>query len=297
MTHNRRLNLRVAVVAASALLFLAFSALWVAAPGVLSAQAVEPGQSIPPLPTITLTKTVGIESESCATSSTLLVPTNTVVYYCYQVENTSIYVLPFHQLFDDGFAQPIFPDGFAYDLQPEEIINTVEMGIPASRIITDTVKNVAQWLAYVNDDLYAEAIATATVTVVTPQIALNVRAGRDDGCNGSNPFPGFIGTPYSWCVTLTNSGEITLTEHAINIPSLSLTITRTETLTPGASLTITRAEEPALGPHILGGNLTITANATSTHVEASVPFTATTSTTASLFAIEAEAWLPLIERD
>lgn len=298
MIKNRRLNLRVAVVAASALLLLAMSALWMAGPSALRAQSVEPGQSIPPLPaTITLTKTVGIDPDSCATSSTLLVPTGTVVYYCYQVENTSDEVLPFHQLFDDDFAQPIIPDGFEYELQPDEVINTVEMGIPASRTITRTITNVAQWQSYVDDDLYAQDIATATVTVVTPKITLNVRAGRDDGCNGSNPFPGFVGTPYSWCVTLVNSGEITLTEHTINIPYVSLAISRTQTLAPGASLTITRAEESALGPYIFGGNLTISANATSTSIEAGVPFSATTSTSASLLEIEAQAWLPTISRD
>lgn len=298
MSKDKHPTLRFAILAGCAVLMLGLATLAFITPGALRAQQSILGGSVPPLPaTITLTKTVGVDPLTCSTSSTLTVPISTVVYYCYQVENTSDVVLPFHQLFDDDFAQPIIPDGFEYELQPDEVINTVEMGIPAVRTITETVTNVAQWQSYVDDDLYAQDIATATVTVVTPQITLNMRAGRDDGCNGSNPFPGFVGTPYSWCVTLSNTGEITLSEHAINVPYLSLAMTRTETLVPGASLTITRAEESALGPHLFGGNLTILANATSTQIEAGVPISATTSTSASLLEVESQAWLPNISNE
>ncbi|MFZ0546131.1 MAG: hypothetical protein WAM60_11865, partial [Candidatus Promineifilaceae bacterium] len=70
-------------------------------------------------PGITLTKTVGMDPNTCASSSTLDIPAGgggTVVGYCYTVMNTGNVTLTVHDL-DDSELGPIFT-GWSYDLGP-----------------------------------------------------------------------------------------------------------------------------------------------------------------------------------
>lgn len=257
---------------------------WIGAHTAHSVHGAEAGQTIPNLPaTILLTKTVGTDYASCSPYSSLLVPPETVVYYCYRVRNTSDSILTHHQLFDDDFDEAIIPDGFRYDLQPDETIDTVEMGFVATRTITRSITNFASWEAYVDDNLFALDTATATVTVRTPQVTLEVRVGAGDGCAGSASYVGDSGDDYSWCVKLANTGEITLTNHTLTMPAIGVTISRTVPLAPGASATWTRSDAPALGPFLLTGDLNVAATVTSSHTEIGVPFIATASTAAGVF--------------
>ncbi|MBN1657048.1 MAG: S8 family serine peptidase, partial [Anaerolineae bacterium] len=51
-------------------------------------------------PAIELTKTVGTDPATCATTDAIEVAPGTDVYYCYEVQNTGAYTLPLHDLVD-----------------------------------------------------------------------------------------------------------------------------------------------------------------------------------------------------
>ena len=123
----------------------------------------------PTQPAIVLTKTVGLDSATCATTDTLNVPAGgggTVVYYCYQVTNTGDVTLTLHDLVDDQLGQLL--TGFPYDLTPGETIDSVGAGLTVSATITQTTVNSATWTAFNNSQETASANASATVIQDNP---------------------------------------------------------------------------------------------------------------------------------
>ena len=76
--------------------------------------------------------------------------------------------------------------------------------------------NFAVWDSYVHEVHYAQDIAQATVHVRNPAISAVVRLGAGDGCSGSSAFAGYAGTAYALCLVVTNSGQITLTNHTLS---------------------------------------------------------------------------------
>ncbi len=126
-------------------------------------------QGPPAVPGIAMTKTVGMDSATCAASSTLDVPTGgggTDVYYCYTVMNTGNVTLPIHDLVDSELGT-IFTN-FNYDLGPGASVDTVAAGLVISTLITQTTTNVATWTAYLDTATFTTSVSSATVTVLPP---------------------------------------------------------------------------------------------------------------------------------
>lgn len=266
--------------------------------------ATPAGNTVPNLPaTIEMTKTVGTDPYLCADTSVITVPPETAVYYCYEVTNTSVYTLPRHQLYDDDFPGEILPDnngeGFIYDFVPGEIINTVEMGFTAMRVVTQTITNFAIWESYVDDNLYAQDDAQATVHVRNPAVSAVLRVGAGNGCTGTSVLAGASGDAYALCLAITNTGEITLTNHAIAIPALGIDIAVASQVAPETTVLISRANAPALGTHYITGDLDMSANLTSTYTLAGISFTAGTTAAASIFELDDQDtrnYLPRIQQ-
>ncbi|MEW5986507.1 MAG: hypothetical protein AB1791_07740 [Chloroflexota bacterium] len=109
-------------------------------------------------PAVTLTKTVGLESNLCATGDYLVVEPGAEVTYCYQVTNTGTMTLTTHDLVDTELG-PLLT-GFFYDLPPGAttlLTTTVTM--------TQTAVNTATWTASVAGGPSAAASDSATVIV------------------------------------------------------------------------------------------------------------------------------------
>jgi hypothetical protein len=126
-------------------------------------------QGPPSAPSIVLTKTVGLDPNTCASSSTLNVPAGgggTVVGYCYTVRNSGDITLTTHDLVDSELG-PLL-SGLAYDLGPGQTIDTVTAGTIVSAVITQTTTNVATWTAYVDTSTFVTDTASATVTQNQP---------------------------------------------------------------------------------------------------------------------------------
>jgi copper(I)-binding protein len=117
------------------------------------------------------------------------------------------------------------------------------------------------------------ATASAVVDVVTPGLAVTKTATTDPNvCGVAGSLEIVRGTPIYFCVTVANTGDITLTNHLVSDPLLGLNDVPVQyPLAPGAALQITPfALVPFGGPAL--GPLTPTVSITNTVVvTASLP--------------------------
>lgn len=141
---------------------------------VVSATATANVTVLPPPgePSIALTKTVGLDNSTCATTSTLSVgQPSTEVYYCYHVVNTGEVTFTTHDLDDDKLGAIL--SGFPFVLGPGEDVFVY----PVTAVITSAVTNVATWTAYIDTATFVTATASATVTETPTDVALNSFTG------------------------------------------------------------------------------------------------------------------------
>lgn len=204
-------------------------AAWITAPAVLT-------------PSITLTKTVGLDPNECAKTASLTLTETMDVTYCYEVLNTGDVTLTHHSLEDSALGNIL--DDLAYDLSPEAsafVTQTVS--------ITQTTVNTATWTAYnpgPTDTVSATAAATVTVPVVetAPDIAVTPASLSADLIPTGQITAG---------VTISNDGDADLTWTAFFAPF--------ECTAPGALLWA--AVDPTSGTTAPGAssNLTVTFSA------------------------------------
>ena len=248
---------------------------------------------------IGLTKTVGLDGPTCPATRELLVPAGTVVYYCYAVENQGPLLLPKHQLYDDDLDRDILPADFLYDLMPGEIVTTRDLGIVVTKQITQTTSSFAIWQSYISDVLYAQASARTTVTVgnAATQVRLTVGPVYGASCPTTQAYEDVPGASYSLCLQIRNTGNVSLTQHTIDLPALALETTLAHALAPGASITLTRTDLPPLGPLIVTATRVYSVAVTSTANPSGAPFSTTAQSAAVAAPLAAErALLPAVRR-
>lgn len=86
------------------------------------------------------------------------------------------------------------------------------------------------------------------------------------------------GTDVYYCLTVTNTGAVTLTNHTVSDPILGVQTTVPYALAPGASVSLTEVDIPALGPVTATSDIINTAYITATNGT----YTATTSSVATV---------------
>lgn len=200
-------------------------------------------------PSIALTKTVGLDANTCATTSAITAPAGTEVTYCYEVLNTGSLTLTRHTLSDDRLGS-ILTD-FPYTLAPG-----ASAFITESAAITGTTVNTATWTAFNPGPTdMVTATATATVTVPPPAIELTKTVGIDPNtCAASTTITVTAGTDVTYCYRVLNTGGITLTQHNLDdselgnllngfnyalVPEGSAFLTETATITQTTTNTAT----------------------------------------------------------
>ncbi|GAB4144779.1 MAG: hypothetical protein Fur0021_01620 [Candidatus Promineifilaceae bacterium] len=193
-------------------------------------------EAIPPMPAISLSKTVGTEAGVCATTDMIDVVAGTDVYYCYTVTNTGNVTLPLHDLTDSELGDIL--TGFAYNLMPGESVSTVDAGLEISANIMVTTMNTATWTAYDSAGLSASAEASATVNVVNPAISVTKTVGTAAGvCATESEITVEPGTDVYYCYTVTNTGDVTLPWHDLTDSELGdIFMGFAYDLTPGGSV-------------------------------------------------------------
>ena len=110
------------------------------------------------------------------------------------------------------------------------------------------------------------ASASAVVQVVNPSLVVTKSVALDpNACNDGGNLLAPIGSWLYYCLTLTNTGDVTFTTHTVDDAQLGIVgVDISAPLLPGASLSITRSVLPALGPFTLTAPISNTVVITST---------------------------------
>jgi hypothetical protein len=110
---------------------------------------------LPPAPSIVLTKTVGTDPNTCATTDTINIPAGTggtQVTYCYTIENTGNITLSLQNLFDDQLGVLLGPD------EPSDVAPDASDFYTVSTLITQTTVNTATWEAANTSGLFNDPV-------------------------------------------------------------------------------------------------------------------------------------------
>lgn len=188
-------------------------------------------------PTITLDKTVGTDPSVCAMTDVItLAAGGGDATYCYTVENTGSVTFTTHDLTDSELGTIL--TGFALDLGPGE-----STFVTATATITATTVNTATWTAHTAAGPSASATdsATVNVTAAAPAITLSKTVGTDPNvCAVTDVITVTTGTSVTYCYTVQNTGNLTLTEHDLTDSELGSILTGfAYDLAPGGSAVIT----------------------------------------------------------
>lgn len=190
---------------------------------------------------ITMDKTVGTNSSTCATTNTISVDISTTVYYCYEVTNTGDITLTRHDLVDSELGT-ILTD-FPFTLVPG-----ASAFITQSATITQTTINTATWTASLPTlpdfgPISASASDVATVTIGIPTIGLTKTVGLSSStCATSDTLTITTTTTVYYCYEVENTGELTLARHDLTDSELgTILVDFPFTLVPGASAFITQS--------------------------------------------------------
>jgi hypothetical protein len=187
-------------------------------------------------PSISLAKTVGTDASACATTSEIDVAEGTAVTYCFEVTNTGLTTLAFHDLDDSELGNLL--DGLPFSLEPG-----VSVFITQTALITEATVNTATWTAYnAGPTDLVTATDSATVNILTPAISLVKTVGTDPSvCADTSEIGIAEGTAVTYCYEVTNTGEVALSLHDLEDSELGDLLTEFSfVLEPGISLFITQ---------------------------------------------------------
>ncbi len=187
------------------------------------------------LPEVSLQKTVGTDPLACAATDAITVSEGTDVTYCFEVTNTGNVTLTQHTLADSELGTLL--DDFNYSLTPG-----ASVFITSTANITQTVVNTADWTAFNPGPTdVVTATDTATVTVLQPEVSLQKTVGTDPlVCAATDSISVDEGTDVTYCFEVTNTGNVTLTQHTLADSELGTLLDDfSYTLSPGASAFIT----------------------------------------------------------
>jgi hypothetical protein len=126
------------------------------------------------IPSIVLSKTVGLDPDVCATSDSIIIPAGmggTEVTYCYTVQNTGDVTFTNHTLTDTVL-------GTLLNNEPVVLGPGATYFITQTSLITQTTVNTAYWTAYEATGAPTTASDSATVTQEAPT---DVNISRFDG--------------------------------------------------------------------------------------------------------------------
>jgi hypothetical protein len=187
-------------------------------------------------PSISLAKTVGTDTSVCATTNEISVAEGTAVTYCFEVTNTGLTTLAFHDLEDSELGNLL--DGLPFSLAPG-----VSVFITQTALITQATVNTATWTAYnAGPTDVVTATDSATVNIRTSAISLAKTVGTNPSvCADTSEIDVAEGTAVTYCYEITNTGDVVLSLHELEDSALGVILDGFPfTLMPGASVFITQ---------------------------------------------------------
>jgi hypothetical protein len=176
-----------------------------------------------------------LSTTSCpGTGPSISVPANTSVVFCYEVRNTGDTPFDSHQLTDTRLG--VLQTNLAEVLTP-----TASLFFSVNRMVTESFSSQSTWTAIsTTSGVSATAVQPLAVTV-PPVIEVELTVGTDPSqCATTEEITVPPGTPVAYCLTVRNTGTLTLTRHTIASPQLGFTETvPVYILPPGQTLQIT----------------------------------------------------------
>jgi hypothetical protein len=252
-------SLQLSLVVAIALCTLLWSTLWVMAQS-------DPEPVIDPVADATveasaieavglaITATVGRAPSVCATSRTIEVLTNTIVYYCYTLRHTGVSGDPALTVHDVQTSRGVNRRNLSLPVNPGTSV-VVTQGVSAEfNFLTDTtnvdVANVVTWTARTADSASRfTATSISHINVVTPALNVVTTVGQDRAsCPAARSLRVPSGQNVAFCVTVQNQGDITFTNHMLTGTQPAINATFAYSLAPGASVAIYPSVLSNFGP-------------------------------------------------
>lgn len=205
---------------------------------------------------LTVVKTIGVDPGSCATDAYLLVEPGTTVYYCFTVVNNQPATLITHDVVDSQLG-PIVTNLFL------EVPVGTSTFITRSHTATANATNTVTWTAFTQQEATVAGTATATLEVGEAALTVTKLIAASDTCAGSASLTVPNGANVWYCIQITNSGDFTFTQHAIQDPQLEIDVLIEQQLAPGATVTLSNDQIPALGPVVVTEAITNVVTVTS----------------------------------
>ena len=205
---------------------------------------------------IEFVQTVGTDPSTCANDVDVTVFTGNTIYYCYTVRNAGAVTLTNHTL--EQSALGVIFANLAYELAPGETINTVQLGQVVSQTVTVSSRTVATWTASVatsglaaaviNEGVEDVASAVSAITLADAALTVQITVGTDaSSCATTQSVVVSTGTQVYFCVTLVNTGAVTLTDITLRLTTGDVEFPNV-TLAPGGMIQFTGADTALLGP-------------------------------------------------
>lgn len=203
-------------------------------------------------PAIELSKTVGTDESTCASTDEISVVADTEVFYCFSVENTGGVTMTVHDLDDDKLGTLL--DGFEFELAPG-----ASTFVTRSATIAEDTVNVATWSA-TDGSALATSTDTASVIVLAADVPGAPTIGTVGATEGSisvawSPPADDGGSPVTGYVVRALAGATEVARLDVDADARSAVL---DGLANGTAHTVTVAAENAagLGPEDDAGPVT-----------------------------------------
>ncbi len=208
-------------------------------------------------PGVAITKTVGLDATGCATQSSIVVPTSTTVYFCLTVMNTGNLTITSQALNDPSLGlnqvitEPLSP-GKALTFTNESHA-ALGQSLSFTKVVTTDLTSSVTLTATFSPTSQIVANSTATVQLARASATIKKTVGPVGGvCASTTTQVMSANDPAYYCFTIQNTGNITLSHHILNDPTLGINTTLDNPLKPSTSLTITNKTIPALASNFQG---------------------------------------------
>jgi hypothetical protein len=162
-----------------------------------------------------LNKSVGLTEATCQDTDIISVIPGTEVVYCFEMFNDGNVALTSHDLVDDHL-------GVLLDNDPTVLLPGESMLVTATAVINEYTLNIATYAALADDGIHgASAENAAIVNVINPAIELVKTVGIEPAvCATTDVITVPVGTEVTYCFTVLNTGDITLTVHDLSDSAL-----------------------------------------------------------------------------
>ncbi len=234
--------------------------IWVATADSTQVQATDSVTITAEDPQVTVGLTVGREADECGADNTIAAPTGIPLHFCITIVNTGDVALTTHAIALTGFTAT---GTVRRTLVPNDTLRITASQAASLGLTSLTLSSLASTLTPAltvtsttqSGFSAAPATAGATLTLGTPATALVATINTTESCPAASQtaITVVVNTPVYYCLRLTNTGNVVLTQHTISVSAPAKTAVFNTPLAPGATVIISNATLVAQGQAAIFG--------------------------------------------